>query len=188
MPVPGWEKKYEWKGYIPWDELPTVVNPKEGFIATANNKIIGDDNPYHITDSWAQPYREQRIKDVLSSKEKLSVKDMQKLQFDRKTFRRKKCSRFCFLDWNHQDHKNLGAPLLFNLWIQVFSAVLFEKKIDEIMMPLFDGKAQIVDELIRHAAEGNEGPWIKEAGGLDNAATKESSFNNGEKLVLKPSK
>ncbi|WP_416054350.1 penicillin acylase family protein [Fictibacillus sp. KU28468] len=202
VPVPGWEKKYEWKGYIPWDKLPTAVNPKEGFIATANNKVIGDDYPYHITDSWAQPYREQRIKDVLSAKEKLSVKDMQKLQFDRKNLQAEEMLPILLShlktadlgtngrkavkllkDWNHEDDKNLAAPLLFNLWMQEFSDVLFEKKIDEKMMPLFDGKAQVVDELIRKAAEGKEGPWIKEAGGLDKAAT--ISFSRTVKQVEK---
>lgn len=202
VPVPGWEKKYEWKGYIPWEKLPTVVNPKEGFIATANNKVIGDDYPYHITDSWAQPYREQRIKDVLSSKDKLSTKDMQKLQFDQKNLQAEemlpillsrvkeanlskngKQALKLLQGWNHVDDKNLAAPLFFNLWMQEFGQVLFDKQIDQKMLPLFDGRAQIVDELIRRAASGKEGPWIKEAGGLKKAAA--VSFNQTVKQVEK---
>ncbi len=38
LPVPGWTDEYEWEGYIPYDQLPKVINPKQGFISTANNK------------------------------------------------------------------------------------------------------------------------------------------------------
>jgi penicillin amidase len=80
LPVPGWTDEYEWTGYIPWKELPTVVNPPEGFIATANNKIIDDSYPYHITDSWGDSYRATRIRQALESKAVFSEEDMQKLQ------------------------------------------------------------------------------------------------------------
>lgn len=45
LPVPGWTDQYEWEGYIPWNELPTTVNPKNGYIATANNKVTTDSYP-----------------------------------------------------------------------------------------------------------------------------------------------
>ena len=82
MPVPGDSSDYGWKGFIPWDELPTVVNPDEGFIATANNEVIGEEYPYHITDFWAQPYRFERIKEVLAANDSLTVEDIKKLQMD----------------------------------------------------------------------------------------------------------
>ena len=56
LPVPGDSSDYGWEEFIPWDELPTVMNPEEGFIATANNEVISEEYPYHITDYWAQPY------------------------------------------------------------------------------------------------------------------------------------
>lgn len=59
-----------------------MVNPKEGFIATANNKVIGNHYPYHISHNWAQPYRYMRIAQVLESKNNLMIEDMKKLQMD----------------------------------------------------------------------------------------------------------
>src|SRR5690606_41066884 len=44
LPLPGWEAKYEWKGYIPFSELPKVVNPEKGYIATANNKVRSEEH------------------------------------------------------------------------------------------------------------------------------------------------
>ena len=45
LPVPGWTGEYEWTGVIPHAELPHAFDPPEGFIATANNRIAGDDYP-----------------------------------------------------------------------------------------------------------------------------------------------
>ena len=82
LPVPGDSSDYGWEGYVPFDELPTVINPEESYIATANNEIVGEEYPYYITDFWAQPYRYERIAQLLESKEKLSVQDMKDIQMD----------------------------------------------------------------------------------------------------------
>ena len=46
-------------GTIPYDELPRVVNPPQGFLVTANNRIVDDDYPHHITSEWMTGYRAQ---------------------------------------------------------------------------------------------------------------------------------
>ncbi len=63
--VPGWTGEYEWQGFIPFDELPYAFNPPEGFIATANNAVVGPDYPYLITYQWSYGYRAQRVVDML---------------------------------------------------------------------------------------------------------------------------
>ena len=65
--VPGWTGEYEWQGYIPFDELPFSFNPPSGYIATANNAVVGTDYPYLITYQWSYGYRAQRIVDMLES-------------------------------------------------------------------------------------------------------------------------
>lgn len=186
MPVPGWTDQYEWQGYIPWDELPTRVNPKNGYIATANNKVTTDSYPYHISDTFAQPYRQQRIVEVLEGKEKLSVKDMQNLQFDQKNKQaeemlpilieqvmkepldKKEKDVLTVLNiWNKVDSKESAAPLIFHIWMDRFSDELFKDEISDEMLKMFDGREQVVDELIRKANAGKPGPWIKEHGGLE---------------------
>ena len=49
LPVPGWTGEHEWQGYIPFDEMPRSVNPEQQYIATANNKPVGDDYPHYIS-------------------------------------------------------------------------------------------------------------------------------------------
>ncbi len=80
FPVPGWAGEYEWQGYVPMDQVPTLFNPPDGFIATANNRVAGPDYPYFISSEWSSPYRIMSIRSYLTSKPKLSLDDMQALQ------------------------------------------------------------------------------------------------------------
>lgn len=203
LPVPGWTDEYEWKGFIPWEELPTIVNPEEGFISTANNKVIQDDYPYHITHTWAQPYRAQRIRDALLSKEKLTVEDLQMLQFDNKNLQAEEFvpifqkelhdKKLREIDeaaiselekWDYSDSTDEGAPLIFHFWMEEISNLLFLDDINKDMMKLFDGRAQVVDELLRDAANGEPGIWITEKGGFQPVLEKslQNAVDRAEKL------
>ncbi len=83
--LPGWVDDYEWQGMLPFDKLPYSFNPENGFVASANNKTVGEDYDYHIGTWYALPYRMDKIKEVLSSKDKLLVEDFIKLQLDQKS-------------------------------------------------------------------------------------------------------
>ncbi|GAC1568155.1 MAG: penicillin acylase family protein [Ktedonobacteraceae bacterium] len=82
LPSPGWSGEYEWSGYIPFDELPQTFNPEQHFIVTANNRVVDDSYPYYITNEWSNGYRARRIRDLLTSKGKLSLSDMAAIQSD----------------------------------------------------------------------------------------------------------
>jgi penicillin amidase len=82
LPVPGWTGEYEWQGYIPFDELPRRYNPPEGYLVTANNRIVSDDYPYFISSEYATGNRAQRIVELIAARDRLDVHDMQAMQFD----------------------------------------------------------------------------------------------------------
>jgi penicillin G amidase len=82
LPKPGWTGEYEWEGTIPFQELPRIVNPPDGFIVTANNQIVGDDYPYHITSEWMTGYRAKRIEALLGERERHSLPDFERMQHD----------------------------------------------------------------------------------------------------------
>ena len=62
--------------------MPFLFNPPEGYISTANNRIIGNEFPYYISGLWADPSRASRIKEVFGAKEKFGLNDMKLLQLD----------------------------------------------------------------------------------------------------------
>jgi penicillin amidase len=82
LPVPGWTDEYEWTGTIPFDELPYSFNPPQGFIATANNAVVGPDYPHLITTEWDYGYRAARIVQLIQAKPKLSIEDIQGIHGD----------------------------------------------------------------------------------------------------------
>lgn len=82
VPAPGRNGEYDWTGFIPYDEMPSVLNPSSHFIATANNKVISDNYSYFMGYDWTPPFRVQRITDLLQAKEKLSVQDFKDIQAD----------------------------------------------------------------------------------------------------------
>lgn len=81
LPMPGWTGLYEWDGYVPTNLQPRIRNPKSGWIATANNKHSSK-YPYVISNYYHYPDRYERIKEVLTSKEKISLEDIKNLQSD----------------------------------------------------------------------------------------------------------
>ena len=61
IPVPGWDNNYKWKGFVPFEKLPRIFNPENGFIVTANNKIANVDYPFYLSLDSAPEYRAKRI-------------------------------------------------------------------------------------------------------------------------------
>jgi len=82
VPVPGDTDLYEWKGYIPFEELPQALNPDDGLIVTANARVVGPDYIPYLTDHWEEPYRTARIWDLVHDKHDLRPADMLKVQTD----------------------------------------------------------------------------------------------------------
>jgi penicillin amidase len=82
IPVPGWSDEYSWTGFIPYDELPWVLNPESGYIVTANNAVISDDYPYLITEDWDYGFRAGRIVDLVTSNLGIPLDDHMRIQFD----------------------------------------------------------------------------------------------------------
>jgi len=83
VPVPG-DGRFEWDGYLPIRALPSLFNPGQGYIRTANNYMVPDGYPYpealHYT--WGDEMRAVRIDEVLRSGRKFTLVDMMALQQD----------------------------------------------------------------------------------------------------------
>jgi penicillin G amidase len=80
LPADGTTDEFEWIGYIPYDELPTLYNPPEGIIVTANHRVVDDDYPYFISSSWSPPYRAMGIWRELEGRTNLTLEDMIRAQ------------------------------------------------------------------------------------------------------------
>ncbi|RJP30390.1 MAG: penicillin acylase family protein [Actinobacteria bacterium] len=86
VPLPGEDQRYDWRGYIPAAELPRVINPERGWIATANNQVVGGGYPYFITSMWEPSCRWNRIAELLEERERHGPHHMREMQGDVFTF------------------------------------------------------------------------------------------------------
>jgi penicillin amidase len=84
-PVPGWDPKYAWKGYVPFDALPSEFDPADGIIVTANQAVVPNTYTYYLTNSWDYGYRSQQILDRIKAAGKLDANAMASIQLDTKS-------------------------------------------------------------------------------------------------------
>ncbi len=83
VPVPG-DGRFEWAGYLPIKERPHLFNPSKGFFATANQNVT----PTNYTQwdaigyTWADPFRGNRIDQVLEPNNNIDLPTMAALQTD----------------------------------------------------------------------------------------------------------
>ena len=82
LPKPGWTGEFEWDGTVPYEELPETVDPESGFLVTANNRIVGDDYPHHITSEWLDGFRAKRIEQLLGESEEHDIEGFEAMQSD----------------------------------------------------------------------------------------------------------
>jgi penicillin amidase len=81
-PVPGWTGAHDWTGAVPYDAMPTVRDPQSGVIVTANQRIVGEDFPHHLSDGYARPDRAERILGLLERLPGATVDDMASIHRD----------------------------------------------------------------------------------------------------------
>ena len=82
LPKPGWTGEFEWEGTIPYEELPEVIDPESGFLVTANNRIVGDEYPHHITSEWFDGVRAKRIEQLLEASDEHDLDGFEEMQSD----------------------------------------------------------------------------------------------------------
>jgi penicillin G amidase len=100
LPVDGSTEEFEWLGFVPFEYLPSVLNPERGYIVTANQALVpleyydylaselgdefGENANYVFDYSWAYGYRGQRANELISAQEQHTISTFQAIQGDNK--------------------------------------------------------------------------------------------------------
>ena len=80
-PSPGWDARYDWKGWLPYDQTPQDDGAK-GWIATANQRVTAPGYPHYLTQDWTLPYRYERIAQLIEATPRHDVASMQAIHRD----------------------------------------------------------------------------------------------------------
>lgn len=186
VPVTGWTGEGQWLGTIPYEALPRVVNPEAGFVATANHKVVSAEYPFFITNEWAQPFRGQRIDDLLSANDNLTVADMIAIQVDNKNLEAAAFLPYMLIileqlnlteqlttavnhlqSWDYFDEVDAIGSTIFNVWMREIQTYLFEEAISPEMWPLFRRRSAFVNELFARNFNGETVIWIEASAGME---------------------
>lgn len=82
LPVEGQDDRYQWHGYLAFDELPHDFNPGRGFVATANNQLAPRSTQIGSSPFFDSPYRVDRIYQRLEAGGRLSAEAIGAIQLD----------------------------------------------------------------------------------------------------------
>jgi penicillin amidase len=83
LPYDGTTRDGDWMGMVPFEELPSLYNPPEGFIVTANQRIVGTAYKYQqISPGAASPWRARRLFDLLKADKKATMDSVTAAQHD----------------------------------------------------------------------------------------------------------
>ena len=179
LPVDGASGDFDWDGYIPFEQLPAVLNPPTGIIVSSNQNPFPPDYPYPVNGNFAPPYRARQIRDRLSSHNGWRAPDTLALQNDVYSgFNQflaaqvvaayeKRNAHNPGLDpavallrgWNGQMEKELAAPFVITLVYQHLRTAVAESAAPSKGLAYeFTMAPAVVERLLRDRPEG----WFRD--------------------------
>lgn len=180
-PAPGWDARYDWAGFIPFDQLPRTYNPASGRILTANEKIVAPDYPHFLTSEWSLPYRARRIRQLLDARSKHGVDSFAQMQRDDVSLAAQELMPMLgqtlprspgaaqalekLRRWDGQMDANRPEPLIFNAWMRTLSWQMFADELGEGLMKDYWEQRNVHQPMVNALANRNgAGRWCAGAG------------------------
>ncbi|MFN4310940.1 MAG: penicillin acylase family protein [Ferrovibrio sp.] len=170
-PAPGWDARYDWAGFIPFDQLPRSYNPPGGMLVTANHKIVPDSYPHFITSEWAEPYRARRIEQLLRERPIHSVESFKQIQGDTvslmaaeilplmlgaqlKTSPRNAelaAAHAMLMGWDGAMAASRAEPLIFQAWYRELTRLVLADELGEAFGQLWRHRPLLMKNILSNA-------------------------------------
>ena len=179
-PAPGWDARYDWSGYIPFDELPRVFRPADGKVVTANQNILPPGYPHFVSAEFTLPYRYDRIHERLAARERHDVESFASIQADvvsgavaellpilRKANASSEAARAALArigQWNGQMSADAPEPLIATAWIDTLRKRIFADEVGEKLFPLVERQRGRSRALVRALTEESRAAWCDDVG------------------------
>ena len=166
-PAPGWDARYEWTGYVAFEQLPQAFNPASGTVVLANHKVVPPNYRHLITHEWQPPYRARRIQELLTAWETHDVSTFQEMQADVVSLAvHELLPRFVAARPDHEVVKKLAAwnaamdagrtePLVMAAWWREFSRTLYGDELGAAFRSAWGMRATFLSNVL----SGGESQW-----------------------------
>lgn len=181
VPAPGWQRESDWDGYIPFDELPAQRNPASGRIVTANQKITPADYPRWLGAEWVEPFRAQRIEQMLAEGTAYGVDDFARMQLDVESGpaelllpilleaaragavgERERSALARLQAWNREMRADRPEPLLFAEWTRQLARSIYADELGELFQDAWAERFSFLRNVLTdHAGQSH---WCNDIG------------------------
>ena len=181
LPRPGEDKDYDWKGRVPFEDMPFLYNPPKGYISTANNRTIDEKFPYYISGLWADPSRSVVIDEWLNNNSGINIDDMKKLQLShrselaRNVVKRivglkvdnlnpgqKRAMRF-LNEWDYVESPESEAALIFHTFLMKVTDNIYGDELNMIgseYLNVYRDLKYLTNRNLRTILSGNYNSWV----------------------------
>ncbi len=139
LPVPGHTGEYEWEGYLNIDQHPQKYNPPEHWVGTANTNHLPAGYPHQLGYEFSPPFRFERIKQLFASKEKFSIEDFVRMQYDVTSVPAQQFQEV-LKKWTPTGERNTRIKDRFLKWDRKISADSYEALVFELWMHYLPGR------------------------------------------------
>ncbi len=136
-----------WKGWIPFDEMPHLHNPARGWVGTCNHAVTGHDYPHYYSSHQSPSYRYRRLKQLLDPPGPHTADDHWTYQRDTKNVMAEQLAPILagilkkhpetravgeiIGRWNFHDDPEHAAPTLFHAIYERLALLTFQDELGE---------------------------------------------------------
>ncbi len=202
MPYNGSAGEGEWIGYIDYNDLPHEINPKQGYLVSANQVIAGPDYPNVSVINMAgtdDGYRARRLNYLLASHNQITIEDIKSFQNDVYSVRAGNFTPFLLdamdsisslssiqlaiketlQDWSFIMDKDEVAPTIFNIWAEVFRYLTFNDEMNAYNFS-YEPSWAVLEKLTR---ENENSKWFNDIN-TENVETRDEIILSALSLTL----
>jgi penicillin amidase len=162
-PVPGWTGAYDWDGQVPFDALPRALDPQDGVLFNANNRVVPEDYPYLLTADWEAPYRARRLAQLLDAGT-LGAQDFAAIQADELSLLAQDllpvmlaaepggpgaADAMARLEaWDRVMRADAAEPLLFAAWYRELSRLIYADELGDMFEGFWGVRPQFMQRIL----------------------------------------
>jgi penicillin G amidase len=165
-----------WQGWIPFEDMPHLVNPAKGWLGTCNHTTVTRDLDYYYSSYFSPSYRYRRLKELMDRTAPLTARDHWRFQRDTRNLMAERLAPVMaralkrhddtrrlgeILEaWNFQDDIDQAAPTIFQaVWVK-FAHAVFEDDLGPELTFLYLDNWYLWEERLLDLAMAGDADWF----------------------------
>ena len=165
LPTPAVDGRCDWIGWVPPAERPLRLNPADGVLINANNRIVPADYPHMIAAEWPSPDRAERIASTIIDRAGITPAETAALQLDQVSLAARRMTPVMLRtiegvaltrpelmerlrSWDGASDRERVEPLLFNVWLAMLKQRLVADELGDVYDDFFGERSELIEAIL----------------------------------------